>query len=208
MFTTFYTSTESFINSSPDFQILTLDEKSSLYQRNLHGVLHLSATLIYHLAGMFHSSHNDHLLISSYGYEIFIQIKRIASQFDYDLIIMKLYLFILAFSSGCYIVNPLDQRNDDRFLQGTFRLFGSQNVYVETLWKYMIYRYGYYDAALRFARMIKHMLDLLKISEDAQQRNQMHQEFIEEMSVKSEEILNTNDRTLVPLWGKASDSSL
>lgn len=202
MFNTFYTSTEAFINSSPDFQILTLDEKSSVYQRNLHGVLHLCATFIYHLAGMFESSKNDHLLISSYGYEIFIQIKRIASQFDSDPVVIKLLLFILAFSSSCYVVDRDENNHMDRFLQGTFRLFGSQNVYLEVLWYYLIYRYDYYDAALRFARIIKHMLDLLTISNDAQQNNQMHQNFIEQRTVETEEILKTNEQELIPVWGK------
>jgi hypothetical protein len=91
---------------------------------------------------------------------------------------------------------------NDRFLYGTYRLFGSQNVYVETLWKYMIYRYDYYDASRRFAKLIKHMLDLLKISENAQQNNEIHQNFVDEIAVVTEKSLIIHDNDVVPLWGK------
>jgi hypothetical protein len=202
MFATFYASTESFISSSADFQILTIEEKCSLYQRNLHGVLHLTATLILYLSGMFESSLNGKLLISSYGYDTFQQTKRIASQLDYDLTMIKLFLLILAFSSNCYTVDIHENMHNDRFSYGTFRLFGSQNAYVEVLWKYMIYRYDYYDASLRFARLIKHMLDLLKISENAQQNNEIHRNFVDEISEITEKSLIINENEVVPLWGK------
>ncbi len=94
MFATFYVSTESFIRSSADFQILTIDEKCSLFQRNLHGVLHLCATLILQLSGMFECSAKENLILTAYGHDIFLETKRIALQLDYDLTIIKLFLFI------------------------------------------------------------------------------------------------------------------
>ena len=202
MFANFYTSTESFIGSSADFQILTVAEKRSLYQRNLHGVLHLCATFILRLSGMFDSSINDKILLSIYGYDIFRQTKRIALELDYDLTINKLILFILAFSSNCYIVEQTENIYDDKLLYGTYRLMGSQNVYIEVLWKYMLYRYNYYDASLRFAKIIKHMIDLLKLSENVQQNNEVHQNFVEEITVLTEKSLVIHENDVVPLWGK------
>jgi len=202
MFTTFYASTELFIGSSADFQILTVAEKCSLYQRNLHGVLHLCATFILRLCGMFDSYKNDKIIISIYGYDIFQQTKRIALQLDYDLTIIKLILFIFAFSSNCYMIDEHGNMLDDKLLYGTFRLFGSQNVYMEVLWKYMIYRYDYYDASARFAKLIKHILDLLKMSEHVHPNNEVHQNFIDEVTVLTEQSLIINDNQVVPLWGK------
>jgi hypothetical protein len=202
MFTTFYTSTESFIGSTADFQVLTVAEKCSLYQRNLHGVLNLCATSILRLSGMFDSSLNDPIIISIYGYDVFQQTRRIAMQLDYDLIVIKLTLLIFAFSSNCYMVNEHENMHQDSLLNGTFRLFGSQNVYVEVLWKYMIYRYNYYDAALRFAKIIKHMLDLLNISGKAHQDNELHQNFVDEIAVLTEQSLIITENDVVPLWGK------
>ena len=202
MFTTYYTSTETFICSSPDFQVLTVAEKCSLYQRNLHGVLNLCATIISRLSGMFDSSTNDNIIMSIYGYDVFQQTKRIAMQLDYDLIINKLILIILAFSSNCYMVDEHENMYHDSLLYGTYRLFGSQNVYIGILWKFMIYRYNYYDASLRFARLIKHMLDLLKISGNAHQSNEIHQNFVDEIAVSTELCLHINENEVVPLWGK------
>lgn len=202
MFGTFYSSAESFISSSADFQILSLEEKSSLYQRNLHGVLHVCACFLYKLSGMFESSSSDKIILSTYGYDVFQQTKRIVLQIDYDITITKLLLFILAFSSNCYMVDTHENMDKDRFLHGTFRLFGSQNAYVEILWKYLTYRYDYYDASLRFARLIKHLLDLMKISENAQETNEVHHNFIDEVTVLTEQSLIISENEVIPLWGK------
>lgn len=113
MFTIFHTSTESFIGSKTDFQILTITEKCSLYQNNI--------------------------LLSIYGYDIFQQTKRIIKQLNYDLIIIKLILLIFTFPSNCYMVDKHKNMYDDSLLYGTFRLLSSQNLYVEILWKYIIY---------------------------------------------------------------------
>jgi hypothetical protein len=66
----------------------------------------------------------------------------------------------------------------------------------------MIYRYDYYDASRRFARLIKHMLDLLRISESAQQTNEVHSNFVDEISTVTEKSLIIHDNEDVPLWGK------
>ncbi len=47
---------------------------------------------------------------------------------------------------------------DSVFFQ-TKRLFDIQNIYVEIMFKYMIYQFGYIEASLRFAALIKSLLD-------------------------------------------------
>ena len=80
-------------------------------------------------------------------------------------------------SSSCYVVDYHEEKkNTDRFLQGTFRLFGSD----------------------------MEVSDLLTISNDAQQNNQIHRNFIEQKTVETEEVLNANEHELIPLWGKTS----
>ncbi|CAF4157808.1 unnamed protein product [Rotaria sordida] len=44
----------------------------------------------------------------------------------------------------------------------TKRLFDIQNTYIEIMFKYMIYRFGYNEASLRFAALIKSFLDQSK----------------------------------------------
>ena len=202
MFASFYSCTESFIGSIADFQVLTVAEKSSLYQRNLHGVLNICATFLLRMASMFESPANNHLIVSVYGQDIFERTKRIGLQLDDDLVLIKLMMVTFAFSSNCYMVELKEENLNDRLLLGTFRLWGSQNVYAELLWSYLTYRYNYYEAALRFARMIKNLLDLLKMSGDVHHQNDLHQQFVEEVTVLTEQTLTINENELVPVWGK------
>ena len=60
-------------------------------------------------------------------------------------------LIILTFSSNLSVLTFPNKLPSDTFLLGTFRLLGSQNVYVELLWQYMLYRYGYNQTVIRFA---------------------------------------------------------
>lgn len=41
----------------------------------------------------------------------------------------------------------------------TKHLYDIQNIYIEIMFKYMIYRFGYNEASLRFAALIKSFLD-------------------------------------------------
>jgi hypothetical protein len=202
MFTNFYTSAESFIGCTADFQVLTVGEKCSLYQRNLHGVLNLCATLILRLSGMFDSSTNEHIIMGVYGYDIFQQTKRIALQLDCDLIIIKLTLFILAFSSNCYMVDEHENMHHDSLLHGTFRLFGSQNVFVEILWKYMIHRYGYRDTVLRFSALVKQTLDLISLVVNMYRSDKLHQYFVDHTITKATSTIKLDENNSIPLWGK------
>ena len=49
--------------------------------------------------------------------------------------------------------------NNYRLLSNTKYILDIQNFYAEILFKYMIFRYGYEEAALRFAGLIKSSLD-------------------------------------------------
>lgn len=79
---------------------------------------------------------------------------------EYDSIIIKLMLIILAFSSNCYMVHQHENINNDCLLLGTYRILGSQNMYVEILWKYMIHR-----------------------SAEVSESNELHQDFVEKLQV-------------------------
>lgn len=87
-----------------------------------------------------------------------VQTKRITKQLDFDSTIVKIMLMILAFLSCCLVSNVDENIYNDSLLLVTYRLLGYQNVFVELLWKYMIYRYGFYDTVHRFARLIMLLL--------------------------------------------------
>jgi hypothetical protein len=91
---------------------------------------------------------------------------------------------------------------NDSFMHGTFRLFGSQNVYVELLWKYMIYRYGYDQTAIRFAGLIKYILGSIRQAADIYMSNDIHHDFVDEVIKKTEKVLIINQNQMILLWGK------
>ena len=86
--------------------------------------------------------------------------------------LLKLMIFVLIFSSNCSIVlfSPIQyhqyvvQHKMKRLT--TLELLKMQDVYVTLLWQYMVYLYGYDQAALRFAGIIKCVIDMFSRVED------------------------------------------
>jgi len=193
----------SFINSTPDFQVLTISEQCSLCQRNLNGLINLYSAVVFRDADVINNSHCIKSFASIYGLEMTVQAIRICKKLDLDFTIIKLMLLILAFSSNCSIVDIQQETYNDSLLTGTYRLLGSQNMYVIVLWKYMICQYGYYKAALRFTQLIKHSLDLIKYSAHAYMNNTIYRNLINEFNQKTKQSLITNQKEEVHLWGTA-----
>lgn len=191
----------SVVRCLPDFQILTISEQRSLLERNMHGTTGVNFVLVSRDSGCIDSSTFLADISSIYGYETIPRMKYLQNQLDPDSTIVKLILIILAFSSNCSAVTILENNQTDTFLLGTFRLFGSQNVYVELLWKYMIYRYGYDVAVIRFACLIQQVLFLIDhITKSCTK--------IRPIQIPLDSILNENKHSSIttstediPLWG-------
>ncbi len=79
-------------------------------------------------------------------------------------------------------------------LPNTKRLLEIQNIYVEMMFKYMIYRYGYDEATSRFASIIKHLLDQSVCTIHAGEV-QAHAELVQTIVDDSERLLTLNDGT-------------
>ncbi|CAF0729180.1 unnamed protein product [Adineta steineri] len=195
-------SMQSFISSSPDFRILTLSEQTSLFERNLHCVIAFYSTLFFRHTGILRIPEYLNAFITIYGSDIMLSLRHTSEQLDPDPTLIKIILIILAFSSNCLIVNTNKTMERDSLLDGTFRLLGSQNVYVELLWKYLISKYGYDESALRFTRLIQIFLCVIKKLAIVYTNNAIHRKILDGVTARTKQILanNENDRTL--LWGK------
>ena len=76
--------------------------------------------------------------------------------------LIKVMLFVLLFSSNFSIVMPTGHENTTTTTtQSSIELMDVQHVYVTLLWKYLVYLYGYNQAAMRFSSMIKSAIDML-----------------------------------------------
>jgi hypothetical protein len=195
-------SLQSFISSIPDFQVLTQNEQCSLFQRNMIGLLCLGGMYLMRESGIFDKPENEMIILPFYGREVIEQVKLICQQLSCDPVVFKLMLIALAFSSNCYTHHNRRNMNEDSLLLGTFRLLGSQNVYVELMWKYLIHNYSYIEAVQKFSTLIKQLLDTLKLSIDVYENNKVHQAFIDETIEQAETSSSINEKAIIPLWGK------
>lgn len=199
-----YTSTKAFIGSSPDYRILTTSEQSSLLDRNLHGILSLVSIIFMRCAAIFDTPKCLGKFIQLYGMEKVGDARQINGELDGDLTILKVFLLILAFSSNCFIVDPQTVGKNDSFIFGTYRLLGSQNAYVELLWKYMLHRYGFQASVLRFAKLIELFLAIINHCAQIYTDNDTHHHLVDGVvnEMKQSLIIDQNDDEL--LWGKTS----
>ena len=198
-----YVSLESFINSIADFRIMTIAEQQSLIERNMHGLWSFYGTFTCRESGVFNNEINERILMPLYGMANIQQTRRLTAKLDHDLTLIKLMLIILTFSSNLFAVN--DEKNNferDSLLRGTFRIFGSQNVYVELMWNYMTYRYGFNQSVRRFSTFIKIILKLIQLGSSINDSNEIHHQLADEIIEQTERSLSLNERQDVPLWGK------
>jgi hypothetical protein len=197
-----YTSMRSFFGCTPDFQVLSVNEQQSLFERNLHGISSFCANIYHRDTKFFENAKCYGSFASTYGSEIIEKGERRIKRLDLDSTLLKFILLIIAFSSNCFIVNIKDDVHNDSFFNGTFRLYGSQNVYVELLWNYMIDRYGFHETVLRFARLVIYILDIVKDASAVYISNEDHHNFVHDFIEQTKEELTISQNNMVPLWGR------
>ena len=195
-------SMRSLISSLPDFQILTTAEQISLLERNWYAISGLNYILIARDSSLIENlrylrDSGDKL----YRADVVAGMIGIKKRIDPDSTLIKIILVILAFSSNCLVLNVPRSRKNDSFLFGTFRLFGSQNVFVEILWKYMVYRYGHEESVIRFARLVMEMLNVINQAAAAYSSTDAHRSIMEQAFEQNDQWLSAIAKTPVPLWG-------
>jgi hypothetical protein len=155
-----------------------------LIERNLSYVGGFNGIIVFRDAGVTFSTAFKNGFPSIYGSTIVDDSITIAHRTDNDVTLIKLLIPILVFSTSFNVITPTEfnsyRKNSlwvkfreifsfdlgelydvsmDSSFFNTKRLFDIQNVYIEIMFKYMIYRFGYNEAALRFAALIKSLLD-------------------------------------------------
>lgn len=202
-----YESTREFIRSTPDFQVLCINEQQNLLQRNLNTLSSFSATLFLRDTRLLDYEPYFRKLSAIYGIEVVEQVKYSIKYLDSDETISKLMILTMSFSSTCCLFANNQNLSEDNFTKGTYQLFASQNVYVELLWKYMIYRYGHFESIIRYSNFIKYMLDKIKQLTSVNENNKAHDKFVNETITKYKKSLVSDQNQIVPLWGKTYTSS-
>lgn len=197
---TYSNSLQLFIGSIPDFKILTTAEKWSLLQRNILGLLSIGGLYFMRELSIFEYST---IINPLYEHKIIDKLKYFCTQLDYDPIVVKLFLVISAFSSNCFPNTYRTMFETDSLLNGTYRLFGSQNVYLEVLWKYFIHRYNFFQTIQRFSRLIQILIKMIDLFGEIYETNDIFKEFFNELIEEIERSPIINEQTIIPLWGKS-----
>lgn len=166
------------------------------------GLLAVGSMYYMRESGVFDKPENEIAIIPIYGSEIVQKARMISERFDCDPILIKLVLVAMAFSSNCFIQQNRTNTDQDSLLLGTFRLFGSQNVYVELIWKYLVDRYSYDGAVKQYSTLVKRLLEVLKFSIEIYENNQIFQKFIDDSAGEVERFPIVDGRSIIPLWGK------
>lgn len=78
--------------------------------------------------------------------------QRIAHRFDFDMIMMKLLLGILSFST---IHLTMDSKTSSWNLLNVKEIVRIQNIYIDIAWRYLVYKEGFHGAVKCFSELIR-----------------------------------------------------
>ncbi|CAF1642716.1 unnamed protein product [Adineta ricciae] len=185
VFQSIFRSLGSFLERLPEFCTLKLQEKVELLHRNLRNIGRFSGMFLLRETNLYTSPLH-------YTSDLYEENLRITHQYNVDETILKLFLVTLVFSTCTDVVqassngksrsesmnyknSPLE--NDSLVLVEDLTTI--QNVYVDILFKYMLYRYGLRDAVLRFAKMTKTFLDKMCCFVQTEESSRLQNEIIE-----------------------------
>ncbi len=135
-----------------DFLALSADDRSILLHNTLKHIGSLSSNfIIYKVRLMDCPTYFD--AIGSISHPRIIDCaKHVATRLDFDMIIMKLFLAILSFSTSSYTVYsnspPVNLSNIKSVLH-------IQNTYIELLWQYLLYKYNFKQAVECLSELIR-----------------------------------------------------
>lgn len=147
------------------FQRSSFFARQILIKNNFEGIGILHGLFGLHEIDAF----NDPVFLSTchelYGSVYLTRMLSLCNRLQSDLVFVKTLIFVLIFSTNFSIVN-FNNEQDIRIILNPIELIQIQNIYINILWKYMIYQYGFNKAVQCLNSLIKNILDILYIMED------------------------------------------
>ncbi|UJR14307.1 hypothetical protein I4U23_001302 [Adineta vaga] len=189
--TSLYQSILPFIETIPEYQTMQVYDQHELIRRNLSYIGGFNAIPIFRNANVLMSTAFTHGFPSIYGSNFSEDCIRVAHRLDNDLTLIKLFLPVILFSTTCYVnlpnntsgISQSSSINMNSIFLNTSRLYYIQNIYIEILFKYMILRFGYNEASIRFAALLKTFMDqsvYILQAEEVQQHDELIQTVVQE----------------------------
>jgi hypothetical protein len=143
--------TQSVYKNNQDFLSLPADDRSILLHNTMKYTGIFSVNCISNQIGLLNCDAYYHIIKMIVHPDVAPTAKRVADRVDFDMIIMKLILAILSFSTINYTVYsnspPINFSNIKQILH-------IQNTYIELTWKYLLYKYKFELAVKCFSNLI------------------------------------------------------
>ncbi len=89
----------------------------------------------------------------------------IYERLDQNNILIKIMLFIIAFSNNCSLVT-LGSSYEIETISISIDLIHIQDIFVTILCKYLVYKYGFMEAVVSFSALVKCILDISFVLEE------------------------------------------
>ena len=119
-----------------------------------------------------------------------IAAKRLSTQLDFDMIIVKLLLAVLSFSTINFTTYSMN--TSSKYLSNIKQVLHIQNTYIELIWRYLLYKYDFKRSVLYFSRLLQCLLTvnevIVKIEEVQWYTNQT-----DTLVQQTEQALNLNN---------------
>ena len=152
----FYETAGNSLRSNADIAQLQADDRSLLLYTAAANVTCIGGQLIYYHSQLINDELFWKYLEQIYG-EIVICYKRLSSKFTAsDMILCKLSIPIFALSTNTRVFI----RNVEGEYENTSEILNIQDKYVELIWKYLLYKYGYEESIKRYLHIIEWFLAL------------------------------------------------
>ncbi|CAF1092323.1 unnamed protein product [Adineta ricciae] len=175
--------------NNQDFLSLSLEDRSSLLHSTTPYTASVSSNFIMYKIGLMNCAAYYNSLETITHSSLIPTAKRIATRLDFDVVVMKLMLAILSFSTVHYTVYTQARIEN---ISDVKQLLNIQNIYIELTWKYLIYKYSYEQAVRCFSDMIRCVFAVNQAMVEIE-RIQWFTNMIDSFVQRTEDILTISD---------------
>jgi hypothetical protein len=152
-----YTALIEYFKFVPEFSNLSYYFKKSLIKTNLNQLFRLNNGLVIKSTD-YVDNLNTVVFVHLFPSDLFVHLSKCVAgllPFSYDPLLLKLFMIVLIFSAH------LSLRYENNLIENdsTVNLLNVQNIYVELLWRYILYRCSNYREAVKlFSSFITYLV--------------------------------------------------
>ncbi|CAF3344413.1 unnamed protein product [Rotaria sp. Silwood1] len=160
-----------FMKKIPEFDLFNPEDRVTLVKHNLLAVVFMHVVLLYNpLADSYHEHDTEDPIfqgkdwIEILGEEFYHEVTDVATKlieiFQYDRVIVKIFLLLILFTKGFCGYDIAHEPS----LKNYLIVFNTQNLYLESLYKYCLHHYGIRKTITLFSRSLNQILAIQRLA--------------------------------------------